>query len=155
MPNTHVCLISDQPIPNLLPLMMEQPAAAVFLVTEQKKEEAQRLRELVTKRLGTKVSEWLIPPYGVEGVTAVCEQLLREIGRDDLTLNVTGGTKVSALAAYETFYSADCRVIYVNTATNELLTLAPTEKHEPLPDLLDVPDYLAAYGLAIDRKSVV
>ncbi|MFH1019535.1 MAG: hypothetical protein V1782_02820 [Pseudomonadota bacterium] len=29
----HVCLISDQPIPNLLPLMLEKPAKAVFLVT--------------------------------------------------------------------------------------------------------------------------
>lgn len=31
--HVHICLISDQPIANLLPLLLEKPRQAIFLVS--------------------------------------------------------------------------------------------------------------------------
>jgi len=132
---------------------MERPAEAVFLVTEQKRLQAERLKRFAGERLGTRVSERVIPAYDMSGVTRICERYIEEHGTGDLTLNVTGGTKVSAMAAFEAFFSHGRRIIYVNTATDELLTLSPAEKRQPLPDVFDVRDYLAAYGLAMDKDS--
>jgi len=152
MTNIHVCLISDQPIPNLIPLQMEKPGRAIFLVSEEKQNEADRLRRIV-QSWGIVIEEKKIPPFDLNAVAATCAALIDEHGKDHLTLNVTGGTKISALAAFEAFYSGGCRIIYVNTATDELMTLSPAEGKSIIPDLIGVRDYLASYGLRIEKGS--
>lgn len=149
---THVCLVSDQPIPNLIPLRLEKPERVIFLVSEQKQQEALRLRRIIGP-WGITIEERLIPPFDLNAVADVCAGLIQEFGKDQLTLNVTGGTKVSALAAFEAFYSGGCRVIYVNSATDELLTLSPAESKTSIPNLIGVRDYLASYGLLIQKGS--
>lgn len=152
MTTTHVCLISDQPIPNLIPLRMEKPARAIFLVSDEKQNEADRLRRII-QPWGITIEEKRIPPFDLNAVAAICATLIGEQGQEHLTLNVTGGTKISALAAFEAFYSGGCRIIYVNTATDELMTLSPIEGKASIPDLIGVRDYLAAYGLRLEKGS--
>ena len=152
MPPTHVCLISGQPIPNLIPLLMEKPERAIFLVSNEMQQEAKRLRQVV-QSWGIAIEEHRIPPFDLNAVSALCAELIAAHGKEGLTLNVTGGTKVSALSAFEAFYSSGCRIIYVNTTTDELLTLSPSEKKTALPDLIGVRDYLAVYGLTMDKGS--
>lgn len=149
---THICLISEQPIPNLIPLRLEKPARAVLLVSEEMEQQAARLKGIV-QAWGIVIEEHRIPPFDLQGVATICDELIRRHGKDRITLNVTGGTKVSALAAFEACYSAGCRIIYVNSATDEILTLAPREETTTIPELIGVREYLAAYGLAMNKDS--
>ncbi len=147
---THVCLISGQPIPNLLPLLQENPGKALFIVTPEMQDQAARL-EKVARRRGVAVSFLHIASaYDYGTILEACEQVLTEANAKDLVLNVTGGTKITALAAFQAFFfSRDSgRIIYCDTEHDRLLQLAPKNSESPLArDLITVNDYLACYGL--------
>ena len=147
MPETHVCLISGQPIPNLLPLLIEKPEQVIFLVSQEMLPQAERLRKIAQPR-GIRVSMQTIDAYDFEMVTEVCDGLVAEHhGNNTLTLNVTGGTKITALAAYQVFF-ANQRIIYCDTAHHRRLELAPKHREQPLTEnLLGIRDYLTAYGI--------
>ncbi len=152
MTATHLCLISGQPIPNLVPLLHEKPAKAVFLVSAEMKNEAARLVRILQPR-GIKVETHMISPYDFGEVAKTCERLIEDIP-GSLVLNVTGGTKISALAAFQSFYfnEKDCRIIYLHTAANSLLQLAPEEGMETIGNLVSIKEYLSSYGLNITNK---
>ena len=147
---THVCLISDQPIPNLLPLLQERPRKALFVVTPEMRNQAARL-EKVVRGHGITVSVFHIDSaYDYQAIVDVCEKILNEAGETELVLNVTGGTKIAALAAFQAFYfsSTSTRIIYCDTEHDRLLQVAPDHSESPLVmDLITVLDYLACYGL--------
>ncbi len=150
----HICLISKQLLPNLIPLLLEKPQLAVFLVTPEMKIQAERLRRLLQPR-GIKVEEIEIPAYNLEEVNKIIEELLqRQDNNSEITLNVTGGTKVSAMAAFLTFYTDNRRIIYLDTGSERLLQLSPTENSIIIDQNLIRPkDYLAVYGLETLDKS--
>lgn len=147
---THICLISKQPLPNLIPLLMEKPQQAIFLVTPEMKIQAVRLRRLLQPR-GIKVEEVDIPAYDLEAVNGIIEEILRHrTGNSEITLNVTGGTKISAMAAFLSFYTDNRRIIYLDTGGERLLQLSPSPKSVAIDNNLIRPkDYLAAYGLTM------
>ncbi len=149
---THVCLVSDQAIANLVPLLLERPEWAVLLVSSQMRAQAARLEGVLRPR-AVSCEQEKIDPYDFAGVAAVCERLIRE-REEDLVLNVTGGTKVSALAAFQVFYFNDRRIVYLDTANNRLLDLAPGEGSHPIGgNLVSVRDYLACYGMIMTSDS--
>uniref|UniRef100_UPI00307E3081 Card1-like endonuclease domain-containing protein n=1 Tax=Ignavibacterium sp. TaxID=2651167 RepID=UPI00307E3081 len=69
--------------------------------------------------------------------------------QEDVWLNVTGGTKLMALAAYEAFVEKDRNIIYCNTKHKHIISLYPDYKIETLNADLSIPDYLLSYGFAI------
>ncbi|MGB9617842.1 MAG: Card1-like endonuclease domain-containing protein [Desulfomonilaceae bacterium] len=147
---THVCLISAQPIPNLLPLLLERPQKAIFLVSTEMTAQAERLKRVVQPR-GIAVACQEIPAYDFDEVSNICEEILKrheDPNDGPLVLNVTGGTKIAALAAFQVFYFADRRIIYLDTSHNRLMDLAPANRSMPVEDnLVKVRDYLTAYGM--------
>lgn len=145
--NPHVCLISGQTIANLIPLLQENPAKAVFLFTSRTEKEAERLKKVVGPR-GIRVETIKIDPFNFNDVADRCDELLEKFNKD-LTLNVTGGTKITALAAFNSFYTADARIIYLDTSRDRILELAPEEHEIPVESRVFVKDYLKCYGLEI------
>jgi len=148
MSTIHVCLISDQPIPNLLPLLFEKPERAIFLVSPQKRDQAERLKNIVRPRnIKVEIKE-LASAYDFEAIQQVCSHFASENPDDHITLNVTGGTKITALAAFQAFYFNNQRIIYLDTTNQQLLQLAPEVTAVPMQDnLIKVHDYLLAYGM--------
>ena len=112
--NTHVCLVSAQLIPNVLPVLAERPRQAVLLITPQMENQGRLLEKFFRER-GVQTVSYPIPAYDFAGVLAVCKTVIQKFCTTDepiITLNVTGGTKVAALAAYQQFYFASQRIIY-------------------------------------------
>jgi len=146
MPVTHVCLISKQPIPNLLPLLLEKPAKALFLVSPEMKVQAERLKKIVRPRgIAVEIREFA-SAYDYESALQIFEQIAKE--DPAAILNVTGGTKIVALAAFYVFYCNSRRIIYLDTFNNQLLQLAPETTSVPVQEnLVKVHDYLVAYGM--------
>lgn len=156
MSTIHVCIISDQPIPNLLPLLLEKPAQAIFLVSPEKAVHAARLSKLMSPR-GVSVTIKEIPAFDFAAIASVCEGIEKEaqVANADLVLNVTGGTKVAALAAFQIFFFSNRRIIYLDTFNRNLLQLAPEAiATEITENLIKTKDYLAAYGMNILSSGV-
>ncbi len=146
MSKVHVCLVSEQLIPNVLPVLKEKPVHAVLLSTSQMEQECAMLETFFNSR-GIKTTTRLIPAFDFKEIIGSCKKVIGDFADTDLVLNVTGGTKVAALAAFQQFYFDSLRIIYVDTSHNRLLELGDDPKSVELEgNLLRVKDYLACYG---------
>ncbi len=145
----HVCLISGQPIPNFLPLLLEKPQNTIFIVSPEMRIQAERLEKVVRSH---NIEVEICPiesAFDYDEVLAFCEHLLASGGNRHISLNVTGGTKIAALAAYQAFFFAgNNRIFYCDTEHDRLLQMSPESSERKLStNLITVRDYLSCYGL--------
>ncbi len=80
------------------------------------------------------------------------EAEIQTIEDSELTVNLTNGTKIMSIAAYEFFKDYGSKMIYIPIGKNEYITPFPKKaqvKPEPLSLRLKVREYLAAYGLKV------
>lgn len=153
--STHVCLVSEQLIPNVLPVLAERPRQAVLLVTSQMESQGRLLEKFLRER-GVKTVSHPIPAYDFAGALVACTKVVKDCctSGEKITLNVTGGTKIAALAAYQQFYFASQRIIYMDTANGRMLELGDSPAAIALTDnLLKVKDYLACYGKHLNQAA--
>ncbi len=150
MARIHVCLVSYQPIPDLIPLKTEElkPEKVVNLVSPDIKVQAARLKKIASD-WGIEVEERQIEPYDLDSARATCLDLLAHYEEDDLTLNVTGGTKIMALAAFEVFREFKKEIIYVDTQDEKIQILSPDAATAAFRSVIRVKPYLTAYGQKI------
>lgn len=148
---THVCLASGQILPNVLPVLLEKPHRVILLVSPEMQTQAERMRKIFQDR-AIQVRSYEIPAYGFADTLEVCDAVIRDYPDDELTLNVTGSTKIVALAAYQQFYCSSRRIIYMDTEHHELLELGEPPRALPVTrNLLDVKTGLACYGKHFDE----
>lgn len=152
MSNIHVCLVSDQPIPNLIPFRIDElrPEIIIFLVTSDMNVQFERLKKVINIWDGSiKIEKRPIEPYNLESAIETCLSTLAEIENEKVTLNVTGGTKIMALAAFEVF--KEHSIIYVDTRDRQILQISPDMKRLEFKDVVKIKPYLAAYGQDIRK----
>lgn len=157
MKRIHVCLVSKEPIPNLVPLRCPgmEPDRVILLVTGEMSAQAARL-ERVMDRWGIRdVVRIPVAAYDPSAVSAVCSAVIADYAHDHLLLNATGGTKVMALAAFETFARNNCEAFYVDSSNRSILSLSGRPSAYPFADVVDVADYLSAYGQEITAQRSV
>lgn len=150
MSHIHVCLVSDQPIPNLTTVLQFRPDTVILLTTRDMRRQAKRLEAVLkSKNFGVKIQE--IKPYDINNVIAVSEAIINECRQCELSLNITGGTKVGTLGSFQAFYNADKLIYYVNTRDHEILQLFPDKEQRrvPIEVAISIKDYLAAYGFKV------
>lgn len=153
--NTHVCMVSGQPAPNLLPLLDEalKPKRIVLLVTPQMQDKAGWL-ESVIKPLGIKVE--LMALEAAENFDAIQEKLLTLLDQEDsssIALNATGGTKWMAIAAQEVFRAHNAPVFYVNIANDTVLFLGEKQQPHKLQQRINLDTFLKANGYTLVSDS--
>jgi len=156
MTRIHVCLVSAQPIPNLIPLRMEElrPDRVILLVSPDMKIQADRL-EKVIKGWGIKVERVPVAPYDLDAARDTCMKILTENRDSEIILNATGGTKIMAFAAFEVFREFGKKIIYVDTQDKWIQTLSPKQQQINFKGVLKVPTYLNAYGQIILQERTV
>jgi len=88
-----------------------------------------------------------------------CKRKLDEwvIGKEgaDFSVNLTCGTKIMSIAAYEFFKDFGSKMIYIPVGENAFLTTFPKKagnEKTPLSLRLNVANYLAAYGLRVTNQ---
>ncbi|MBI5639743.1 MAG: DUF1887 family protein [Nitrospirae bacterium] len=148
MSHIHVCLVSDQPIPNLTTVLQLKPDTVVLLVTEEKLAEAKRLEKIISHH-GISISSEKISAYDLNNVISTCDGIIKKCASCEVSLNITGGTKIGTLGAFQSFYSAGKPIYYVNTKDAEILLLSPDEKKFKIEAAVSVKDYLLAYGFKV------
>lgn len=149
-----VSIISEQTIPNFLIMTQykDRVDGYIFLTTQA----------METSRLQTSRSQWL-----AEALNIPLQQIQRVILKEDdyfnnLTtlqkemdanhnyiLNITGGTKILTLSAYDFFKSHRKveKIIYLPIAQSSIKTIFPQPSEEYLQQNITLRQYLTAYGL--------
>jgi len=98
----HVCLVSDQPMANVTSIMQLEPDHVEMLFTRDKLEQGKRMEEFLTGR-NISVRGTEIQPFDMQAVMASCRRIIDEYADCELSLNITGGTKISALGCFQVF----------------------------------------------------
>ncbi len=146
---THLVLISDQAIPNLTPVLDQRyrPQRVVMLVSKDMQARSQALERVYRPR-GIQVERCEIQdPWDIERCRQQVEDwLIEQDDMDGVVLNVTGGTKPLAIAAYEVFRNNDLPIFYVHPERDRLIWMHPAGETVDLADRIRLPDYLTAYG---------
>lgn len=151
-PDTHVCLVSEQPTPNITPVL--DPAVAprrVILIVSPEMEQRAQWLEAVLKPRGVTVERWPIDdPWDVEHIEARVLELLEREAPGGLVLNATGGTKPMSIAAYREFRDANAPIFYVHPQDDRVIWLHPKGRASiALADRIQLEPFLMAHGATV------
>ncbi len=144
------CLVSRQAMANVLPVFMFMPEKVVLFTTPEERYCADNLEELF-KSKGIKVHRRdNLDAYDYIKFKVEVNDELEKIN-DSVWLNVTGGTKLMALAAYEAFAIKNKKIIYCDTEHKRIITVFPEYQTEELKAELSIREYLLSYGYIINE----
>ena len=149
---THICLVSEQTLPNVLPVLYEpfRPESVVLLATPSMQEQARRLEKSLAD-LGVRCTTYAAEAYGYEQMRDRIFELTSMLG-DGAALNLTCGTKIMALAAFDIARDFDLPAFYLDSRSQQILLLRPAAEEQSLPELLKVKTALAAQGYYIQNQ---
>lgn len=154
--HTHLCLVSAQATPNLLPIIDEawRPRKVVLACSHQMKQAAFGLRLVLQTKCPGLVVETLDLPdaYDYAALSDVFLNYLADHAEEDIALNVTGGTKLMAVAAQEVFRSTGKPVFYVNVENDEVLIIGEKSVSQRLRAKLKVHEMLRAHGHTVTTQ---
>lgn len=150
--DTQVCLVSDQAVPNLTPVLDKRyrPRRVVLVVSEARMENKARWLGQVYQHHGIEAAEFRL--RDVKDFGAMQEDFTSLAKRWPASaLNATGGKKTMTIAAFQAFSVAGRPIFYVET-DNRLVWLSPSGRMGVhLSAELSMADYLTAYGWQIDE----
>ena len=154
--NLHICLVSAQILPNYIPILMDKPDQVHLVSTAQMQAMTTRFQKMLEAR---GIAVVVHPNMPDSFLTEIHEYALELQGKITglvpdavITLNITGGNKLMMLGILEIFRPDVQRIIYTDTA-NDVIECLHDRTQEPLASVLDVRQYLLAYG-AVYRRSV-
>lgn len=152
-PAVHVCLVSDQAAANLLPALDPalRPREVVLLVSGKMRARADALAAVLREAsVGVSRIE-LVDEHDYARLEDAMLELAGAREGQSIALNVTGGTKLMALAAQAVAVAAKWAVFYVDVDTDEVIWLAPAPRRQPLQQQLRLRHYLGGYGFSLDE----
>jgi len=152
----HVCLVSAQAAPNLLPILDSEfkPKKAIFLVSKAMKQRAEYLAKTFEK-LSVRVElKNISDEFNFGLMEDEIFKLVEEYENESIALNVTGGTKLMSIAAENAFSALGKPIFYIDTDSNQILFISKDQEQQWLPNLemkaknkIDI--YLSAYGSTV------
>lgn len=155
---THVCVVSAQAAPNLLALLDPQlkPKRVVLLVSKEMRTQAQNLTDVI-KESGIQVERLELPD--VHSYDQIQESLfaLDAPKYGEVAVNISGGTKLMALALNSICTELNFPVFYLDVNTDHV-TWLPQKNVSPRPSIrlreqLKLRHYLLGYGFSFEDKS--
>jgi len=155
MSDTHILLVSAQAAPNLLPTLDPElrPREAVLVVSGKMQKRADDL-ERVLREAGVQTSR--VDVENEHDLGSLEEAFLR-IADDKaghrIALNLTGGTKLMALAAQNVASTAGWESFYVDVDTDEAIPLDRNQPARALAPALGLSHYLQAYGFRREKAT--
>jgi len=144
----HICLVSDQPIPNITTVLQFKPEIVVLLTSEKMKQKSKYLEDFL-KKIGFKVDIFnQLNAYDIEDVMSRIKEIVNKYNGFDISLNMTGGTKISSLGAFLTINDLKYNTYYVDSENNNIILITPERAVKTLDiDIkISVEDYLYLYG---------
>lgn len=158
MKNVHICLVSDQTIPNILAIHDLKPDKLVFVSTVKMEEKKAVQSILSCLRLNGMDYEnrhqiTVVNQDSFDSCEKALKRLAEQFKEDNISVNLTCGTKVMSMAAFSVFRGT-ARQIYTPIPRNEFIEIDESPESEPvhpLPLRLDIRSYITAYGVRISN----
>lgn len=147
--DTHLILVSAQPIPNLTPVLDQQlrPKKVIMLVSPDMQQRSQYLESIFKGQCGVQVERHMInDPWDLDAITLQIIDIVGSYPANSIALNATGGTKLMALAAFDVFKEYQQAIFYIHPEQDRLIWLNPKEPSIKLTNKLKLKNYLMAYG---------
>ena len=168
---TMIALVSDQRMQNIIPILQDGVTYDELILVMSKDrqtaetlpkyiEAAEDLKAVLKQYVEVKLSPESVDPYDIEAVASTISTLIDHCdGRDNVVVNISGGTKPMAIGALRAALRARVTSLYTNTEDSEILRLFPDGSIATKPIHvvgLDVELYIRAYGeKVIESKGVV
>ena len=153
--NTHICLVSQQAAANLLPALDAalKPQKIILVVTRKMQAQAAHL-EAVLKESGIKVEQLqLHNEHDYRQIANQLGDLDERLRGNSVTLTLTGGTKLTAVAAQLAAEALGWAMFYVDADTDQAIWFSQEEKPpQKLQEQLRLRHYLRSYGFALADK---
>ncbi|MCD6460478.1 DUF1887 family protein [bacterium] len=158
MKKIHVCLVSAQLIPNLIPILMDSIENVVLISTKKMKGLANRLKKILEdKNTNVRIYNYSAPSSGINGITDYANSIYDKISKDyqnrEIVLNLTGGTKLMVLGIWDSHLRKNAKqVIYTDTQENRIEYLFSDNNnlhqdiYRDLDSVMNIPLYLKCYG---------
>lgn len=153
----HVAIVSEQALANLVPALMWRPDRVYLATSDRMQERGMDLRHrAVLEQVGIHVE--IVPGLPEADLASIREYVdalglkVAEAESAEIIYNITGGTKLMALAFYQTCAWTGGRAISTDTRSGRIEF--PSEEREAQPtaavmdSVLDVDLFLAAQGAA-------
>ncbi|KXW57589.1 CRISPR-associated protein [Ferrovum myxofaciens] len=151
----HIVLVSAQTAPNLLPALdpAMKPKKVIMLVSKKMCSQADAL-ENVFRQNGIKTERInLVNEHDFKDLERTILNLAASHEIESIALNVTGGTKLMAIAAQSIAQAAKWPVFYVDVDTDEVIWIIDKAQHNhKLTEHLRLRHYLLGYGFEIDGQ---
>ncbi|AUM00332.1 hypothetical protein B4966_09260 [Rhodocyclaceae bacterium] len=145
----YICFASNQPLPNLTPLAGGhlQPAAIHVITPPERRQYADWFQRAVAVSLPeTPVHiEPIDDTYDLQHTRAALQRLAWAYPTG-CVVNITGGSKLLTLAAWETLRREADRIFYVRPNDDSVAWLHPEATPTPIADRLTLRQWLLAYG---------
>ncbi len=150
-PEIHVCLVSEQLLANIIPVLHRNPSAVHMVVSDPMVDKANVFERFINEQSLTCRRHDHAPDASLQEIISYASKVAADVRqrhpRVRIVLNATGGTKPMAMGFIVGFRDIADEVIYTDTAHGCLEYLERDRPGEALPNVLDIPTYLAAQGM--------
>ena len=163
MSHIHVCLVSDQTIPNILGIYHFKPEKIIFCSTDRMEKEGKTDAIMNTLKLcgldySIKSEKILVDQDCLEDCESKFNnEIAEKYINDKMTVNLTGGTKIMVLGAYKVLSKLAEQMIYTPIPKNEFVVVYPREGTCKSPASLSlrfsVEAYVTAYGVKVKNSN--
>lgn len=155
----YLVILSDQLLPNLIPILANPPDLVIALVSEEMQRNGkERVFTSILQQKDIPVRALTgVPISGYPDILQYAQRISQDLRRDhpevEVVLNITGGPKLTVVALVDAFRPIARRLEYTDTIRH-VLEIIPTDaletaRSEALGQVLDVPIYLAAQGFHV------
>lgn len=150
-----LCLIGEQPIPNLLAVRYLRPDNVVLAFTEKSREAGRRLEELLKKQ--HTVFPLPVLPFDIQETQRLLTDFLSHRGWSlaEILFNLSGGTKAMSFAAYRLADEWRSPFVYIESEEERVSRIIRysfdehgslrSEPPEIIPPVISLDDYLKAH----------
>lgn len=158
MKNTLISIVSEQTIPNILFILENKTIVDqfVFLTTNEMEKRSKRQATIYASEIEVeKTLMILIDENKIQEIKNVLHQHGFSIKPNEhFMVNITGGTKIMALAVYEYFKNLNSSFYYLPIGKNQIRRIEPhfAEHEISVKSRLNLQQYLVAYGLTYTIK---
>jgi len=152
---THFCLVSDQPVPNLLPVLHDtlKPQKVVLAVSQEMAKKASWLeKELKYRQIETEILS-ISDAYDLIHLQGAFLDWIDQHSQENIVLNVTGGTKPMAIAAQEVFRMAEKPVFYVNIMDDTIAWLSGHRPKEEVTVEIPLKSFFRVHGIELNESN--
>lgn len=147
----QVALVGGRQAPNVIGALVLRPSRVELVASADERHKIAwllgSLDGIESLSLPTEGEAKVVDAYSFEATVAACEQVCQQSPNHIIDFNLTGSTKIMAIAAYEAarqYHNA--RAFYVDTRNSQILWLEGKGQEGSTSFQLSVEAYLGAYG---------